>query len=202
MTFYHDHTTRWDVNTEQMYLDAAQTKPAIEIPFEFDMGEGFMYTGRLDRAFYRSSLAWVHEHKSVAARGTWMLERRSRMDAQFTGYNLGYKSIFGEYPAGIELNALTKAAEPELFRRGITRTRVEIDSFQTMVSSLLPEISAKIAAVEAGEPTLFRRTGILNGYCVDYGRSCPFLPLCKAPQIPLSEWDLNIMYDRRNIEGA
>lgn len=181
--------------SQQVYLDVERTRPAIEVPFSFPLpGNVPPFTGRLDRVYRRGGLRVVQEHKTSHPNYVNLLEKQSRMAIQFGGYNLGYRAIFGDLPAHIELNVIIKSAIPQIHRQPITRTIDEILYLEKMLWAVAGRISDMRSLEEAGHRVHWSRTGILNGYCVDFNRHCLFMPLCKAPNIPLDQWGLDTMY--------
>jgi len=200
LTYYHAEVTRLDVNTAQVFLDADRKQPAIECYFELPLWGEYIFTGRLDRIFRRSGLLLVQEHKTTTPQGVSFLERSSRMAVQFTGYVLGCHALLGDYPNAIELSAITKHANPKLHRVPITRTRAELEEFKIDAAHILIEVDNKLDMLNRGEEPRFLRNGILNGYCVQYGRQCIYQPLCKSPQQDLNDIALNQIYTIKEQE--
>lgn len=192
---YDQFSRQYDTTVRQVYLDTERTKPAIECYFEFELPGIPPYTGRLDRVCSRGGLPIVQEHKTSHPNYVKLLERQSRMAIQFGGYYMGYRAIFGRFPAYIELNILTKNNIPQPpLRIPIQRNIEELSYLEKLLHTIAGEIADRKALEVAGAPVHWRRTGILNGYCVDYNRSCLFLPLCKSPSLPLESYDLASMY--------
>lgn len=149
-------------------------RPAVELPFRFQLTDEYVLCGHLDRLVEYSGGTYVQDQKTTGATlGTYYFKRYNP-DNQMSLYSVAAKVVWGTPVQGVMIDAAQIAVGFTRFERGFThRTDDQLDEW---VADALYVIQDQAAAEAAGWP-------MNDAACQKYG-GCQFLEVCsKSPKV-------------------
>jgi hypothetical protein len=164
-------TYRDDPCTTVMLADG---RPAVELPFRFQLSDEYFLCGHLDRLVEYAGGTYVQDQKTTGATlGTYYFKRYNP-DNQMSLYSVAAKVVWGTPVQGVMIDAAQIAVGFTRFERGFThRTDDQLDEW---VADALFVIQDQAAAEAAGWP-------MNDAACQKYG-GCQFLEVCsKSPKV-------------------
>lgn len=154
LTGYHDWYGEGGPEQEYPHYkvlgDPETGEPLIEVEFRVPLGQGYVFTTRLDTVVSLQQFAYDLEHKSWAAQGVSAGFDRFGIDGQGTGQIFALKDRYPELSvAGIIVNALVKnrgaRSNKPPFERNITgRTEQDIEKFKLDTARTLAQMDAAL----------------------------------------------------------
>lgn len=172
-------------------------KPVVEREFLSDVGNGYVYSARIDLAVEHHGYTKVMEHKTSAA--SWVGRRLQsiRTDAQFTGEIM---TLMDAMPSlqfhGCLVNVVVKkrAARSSFdcaSRETTNRTPLQVNQFRDECRDILERIDDAVdgfkRTIDRGHSpheaasVWFPRHGTRTDACYSYNRECEFMDLCMQP---------------------
>lgn len=167
---------------------------AIEVPFEVELPDNIIFSGKLDVLDKWKKGIWLGEHKTAGAVDGNYIERLY-VDHQIVGYMWAVEQLLGKKLAGVLYNVLGKPQirqrtkkQPETLAQFTTRLTNEYNTKPTqyLYSTALERRAEavdnwpNVLAWYAKQIREARSTGVWQQFdhdCVGFG-NCPFLPLC------------------------
>lgn len=171
-------------------------EPAIEVPFEVELPDNIMFSGKLDTLCRFKRQLWLGEHKTAGPStvdGGYV--ERLYVDHQIVGYTWAAEQLLGKKLGGVLYNVLGKPGirqrtkkSPETLAQFTTRLTKEYKSKPTqyLYSTALERRGEdvdnwpNVVAATAKLIREARETGVWlqhDHQCVKFGQ-CAFLPLC------------------------
>lgn len=148
--------------------------PAVELSFSFELSEGIVYCGHIDRLVNYAGGTWVQDQKTTGSTLSARYFLQYSPDYQMTGYTMAGQIIFNNPVKGVVIDAAQIAVGFTAFARGFTpRSKPALEEF-------LVEAKHYIAEAKKCHETGYypmRRTS-----CNNYG-GCPFREICAASPV-------------------
>ena len=147
----------------------ASGKPAVELSFQIDLGDGLVLCGHLDRLVTFAGDSFVLDHKTSSSTVTNYYFEQFKPDNQMSLYTLAAKAIFQVPAKGVMIDAVQIAVGFSRTTRGFTyRTPVELEEWLEETRMIIKDIHRDVN----------------RGYfphndksCHKYG-GCPFRKVC------------------------
>lgn len=149
-------------------------KPAVELPFRFQLTDEYVLCGHLDRLVEYAGGLYVQDQKTTGSFLGSYYFKRYNPDVQMSLYSLAAKVVWATPVQGVMIDAAQIAVGFTRFDRGFTyRTEEQLNEW---VKDTLFVINGQEAAKEAGWP-------LNDEACQKYG-GCQFLEVCsKSPSV-------------------
>lgn len=147
----------------------ANGKPAVELTFRFEIGEGFYLCGHLDRIVDFGDGRYVMDHKTAKAKLSSHYFKNYNPDNQMTLYTLAGSIAFNQPVKGVLIDGAQVAVGFTEFARDITvRSKDQLDEFVEGVYAW------------RGVAAHYQRTGFwpMNETACDKYGGCRFRDVC------------------------
>lgn len=153
----------------------ANGKPAVELSFKMDIGDGLLLCGHLDRVVEYGGVEYVTDQKTTGSTLSSYYFDQYNPHNQMTLYSLAAKVVFGMPVKGVVIDAAQIAVGFTRFERGFTfRTDSQLEEF---LGNARWWISVAHRCADEGNWPMNESS------CGDYG-GCPFRDICsKAPEM-------------------
>jgi len=190
--------------TEQFRDDPAQTvilnngKPAVELSFRFDAGDGILLCGHLDRVVEWNGSKFVMDRKTTTSTISSYYFNNYTPDNQMTLYTLAGRVILNSPVRGVIIDAAQIAVGFTRFERGMVyRTDEQLEEWlsQTKTYIQTAQRMGSIAVVDGKGEAAFPMN---DKACHNYG-GCPFRDICGSdPRVRQTFLESNFRRDPWN----
>jgi Tfp pilus assembly protein PilZ len=155
-------------------LTLADGRPAVELPFRFQITDEYVLCGHLDRIVEYSGGLYVQDQKTTGATLGAYYFKRFNPDVQMSLYSVAAKVVWATPVQGVMIDAAQIAVGFTRFERGFTyRTEEQLTEW---IADTLFVVNQQESAEAAGWP-------MNDAACQKYG-GCQFLEVCsKSPQV-------------------
>lgn len=152
----------------------ADGRPAVELPFRFQLTADYVLCGHLDRIVEYAGGLYVQDQKTTGATLGGYYFKRYNPDVQMSLYSVAAKVVWHTPVQGVMIDAAQIAVGFTRFERGFSyRTDEQLDEW---TADTLYVIEDQERARDAGWP-------MNDAACQKYG-GCQFLEVCsKSPQV-------------------
>lgn len=150
-------------------------KPAVEYSFSFELADGLVYCGHIDRLVEYAGEVYVQDQKTTGGTLSPRYFEQFSPHTQMSGYTLAGKIIHNTKVKGVMIDAVQIAVGFSRFERGFTfRTERQLDEWRT--DSLLHIAKAREATVNGYFPQ--------NRSSCDKFGGCEFRRVCSlSPEV-------------------